>query len=134
MSTGDAKRSQSAIAFSVLKKQGETSKQISNERAREEIEGTNPTVIISQVSTATITNETVDQNQNFLTASSTLGQKHNTDGLAIKLNRLKEKSARYVSHKDLLSQCIKSKFVLKGLELTHERTIGNFDQEFIDKQ
>ena len=47
--------------------------------------------------------------------------------------KLKENSARYVSHKDFLSQCIKSKLVPKGLELTLEPTIGNFDQEFIDK-
>ena len=46
---------------------------------------------------------------------------------------MKENSARYVSHKDFLSQCIKSKLVPKGLELTLELTIGHFDQEFIDK-
>ena len=37
------------------------------------------------------------------------------------------------SLKDFLFQYIKSKLVLKGLELTLEPTIGNFDQEFIDK-
>ena len=52
-----------AISFSVLKKQRKTSNQRSNKRAREETEDTNPTVIITQVSTATITNETVNQNR-----------------------------------------------------------------------
>ena len=64
----------------------ETSNQRSNKRAREEIEDTNPTVLISQVATATITDETVNQNRNVLTASPALGQKHNTDGLTNKLN------------------------------------------------
>ena len=60
---------------------------------------------------------------------------YNTDGLALKLIRLKEKSARYVSHKYFVSQCIKSKLVLKGLELTIEPTaIRNDDQDFIDNR
>ena len=65
-STGDGRRSQSAIFFSVLQEQGETSNRRSNKRAREEIEYTNSTVIVSQASTVTITDETVNQNQNFL--------------------------------------------------------------------
>ena len=68
----------------------------------------------------------------FLTASPTLGLKHNKDGLAIKLNWLKEKSARYVSHKDLLSECIKSKIFWRGLPLPFELTIGNFDQGLLN--
>ena len=51
------------ISFSILKKQRETSNQRSNKRAREETEDTNPTVIITQASTATVTNETVNQNR-----------------------------------------------------------------------
>ena len=107
----------------------ETSNQRSNKRAREEIEDTSPTVLISQASTATITDETVNQNRKFLTASPALGQKHNTDRLTTKLNRMKETSARYVSKRDFLSQCIKIKLVPKGLELTLGLTIGNFDQD-----
>ena len=86
MSTWDPRRSQSEVIFSVLKKQGETSNQRSNKRAGEETADTNPTGIISQASTVTITNEIVDKNRNLLTASPASGQKHNTDGLAIKLN------------------------------------------------
>ena len=70
------------------------------------------------------------RSQNFLTASPITI--HNTDGLALKFNHLKEKSARYVSHKDFISQCIKSKLVPKGLQLTLESAIGNYDQDFID--
>ena len=60
-----------AISFSVLKKQRKTLNQRSNKRAREETEDTNPTVIITQVSTATITNETVNQNRKKLIVNTT---------------------------------------------------------------
>ena len=55
-------------------------------------------------------------NPNFLTAKPP--RTHNTDILAIELNRLREKSARYNSHKDFLSRCIQEKLVPKGLELS----------------
>ena len=73
MSSGGARHSQLTIVFSALGKQGETSNQRSFKWAKEEIEDTNPTVIITQASTATITNETVNQNLNCLTVPN-LGQ------------------------------------------------------------
>ena len=73
MSSGGARHSQLTIVFGALRKRGETSNQRSFKRAKEEIEDTNPTVIITQASTATITNETVNQNLNCLTVP-TLGQ------------------------------------------------------------
>ena len=61
MTQGDARRSQSAISFSFAKKQGETSNERAKKRARhEETEDSNPTVIVSQPSTATITEESVN--------------------------------------------------------------------------
>ena len=45
---------------------------------------------------------------------------------------MKEKSAGYTSQKDFLSQCINRKLVPKGLELTLEPTIGNYNKSFID--
>ena len=47
--------------------------------------------------------------------------------------RERERSAKYVSCKYFLSQCIKNKLVPKSLELALERKIGDFDQEFICK-
>ena len=44
----------------------------------------------------------------------------------------KGKLARYASHKDFLSHCIKNCLIPKGLKLELEPTIDNFDQEFID--
>ena len=40
--------------------------------------------------------------------------------------------ARYNSHRDFLSKCIQENLVSKGIEITVEPTIGNFDQEFVD--
>ena len=47
-----------AISFNLLKKQVETSNQRSNKRARQKIEDTKPTAVISQATTGTINNET----------------------------------------------------------------------------
>ena len=57
---------------------------------------------------------------------------HDTDGLEVTLNHLKEKSYRYNSHKDFLFRCTDKKIVLIGLELNLEATFGNYDQGFID--
>ena len=45
---------------------------------------------------------------------------------------MKNKNARYQSHREFLSQCIESKLIPKGLKLELEPTIGNHDQEFFD--
>ena len=45
---------------------------------------------------------------------------------------MREKSTRYNSHKDIPSRFIQEKLVPKGLELSLEPAIGNYDQEFID--
>ena len=47
-------------------------------------------------------------------------------------NRLKEKHARYRSHKEFLTCCISEKLVPKGLKLELEPTIGNHNQELLD--
>ena len=77
-------------------------------------------------STSTIIHKEDNNNLNVLTAPP---QNHNTDELTIKLKCLKEKSARYNSQIYFLSKCIKQNLVLKGLEITPEPTIGNFDQD-----
>ena len=109
-----------------------SSSQHSNKKQREEIEVWNPAVIVSQASTVTITKEIVNTNPNLLTPFPTQTYHHNTDSLSIKLNRLKEKSARYTLHKGFPSQCLNKKLNGKCLGLTLEPTIGNYDQRFID--
>ena len=130
MSTAEAKCSQSAIFFNVVKKHGDISNQRPGKRLRGGIEDLTPEILVSQASASTITSESDNTNPNLLTATAPRTQ--NTDALAIKLNRLCKKSARYNSHKDFLSHCIQVKLVPKGLELSLEPTIGNYDQECID--
>ena len=104
---------------------------ISNKRAREEIEDTSPTLLVNQASTSTITEEPITVNANYLSPRAD-NKNQNSDELALKLNRLKDKSARYVSHEEFLTCCIENKLIPKGLELSLEPTIGNSYQEFID--
>ena len=72
----------------------------------------------------------MNEDQNFL-ITPIFAERHK-EQQAIKLNRLKDKNARYQSHREFLSQCIESKLIPKGLKLELERTIGNRDQEFLD--
>ena len=92
-----------------------------------------PEILVSQASASTVqvTMKCEGDNTNpNLTARP--ARTDNTDALAIKLNRLWAKLARCKSHKDFLSCCIQEKLVPKGLEISLEPTIGNYDQEFFD--
>ena len=130
MSTGEARRSQSAISFNIVKKHGKISNKRPGKRLGGDIEDLTIEILVSQASTSTITDESDNTNPYLLTARPP--RSNNNDALAIKLNRLREKSARYNSHKDFLSRCIQEKLVREGLELSLEPKIGNYDQEFID--
>ena len=94
------------------------------------MEDLTPEILVSQASTSTITDEGDNTNPNLLRTRPT--RTHNTDALAIKLNSLRKKSARYNSHKDFLFRCIQGKLVPKGLELTLEPTIGYYCQQLIN--
>ena len=59
-------------------------------------------------------------------------KERNTTYLAIKLNRLKDKQARFVPHKESLTCCVAEELVRKRLEVRLEPTLGNYDQEFLD--
>ena len=61
MSSGDARRSQSAISFNVIKKQGETSTQRSIKRLREDTEHLTPEILISNSSSSTVIQESIIQ-------------------------------------------------------------------------
>ena len=132
MSSGDARRSQLTISFDVVKKQWETLTQRSTKRLREDTEHLTPEILISNSSTSTIIQEEDNINSKEVLSTEALPQNHNADGLALKINYLKEKSPRYNSHRDFLSKCIQQNFVPKGLEITLELTIESFDQDFFD--
>ena len=130
MSTGEARRSQSVISYNVVKKHGEISNQRPGKRLRGDIEDLPPEILVSQASTSIKTDEGDNANPNLITTRPT--RTHNTDALAIKLNPLSKKSARYNFHKDFLSHCIQERLLPKGLDFIVEPTVGNYDQEFIE--
>ena len=128
--TGDTRRSHSATFFTSSRKQGEDSNPKPNKRFREE--ETNPSILVSGASTDTLIEEPTSINTSYLQPSTPTHTYINKEQVAVKLNRLKDKSARYESHKEFLSNCIQSKLIPKGLKLELEPTIGNYDQEFLD--
>ena len=127
MSTGDTIQSQSATFFNLKRKQGEEENQRLAKRKHEDF---TPTILVEQTPTSTLIEE------NELTETPFSGFTSSTDKQkekkALKLNRLKDKSIRYESHKDFLNRCLAEKLVPKGLRLELEPTIRNYDQEFVD--
>ena len=128
MSTGDTRHSQSAIFFNNKSKQGE---ETSNKTSKRKCEEQTPNILVEQASTCTLVNE--DTNQMTSSLQQTPATNKNKEQVALKLNRLKDKVTRYESRKDFLTRCIAEKLIPKGLKLELEPTIGNFDQEFVDK-
>ena len=83
--------------------------------------------MVSGPSTTTLIKEPLIEN-----SKQVLRKCINKEHLALKLNHLKEKAARYEPQKDFISRCIKNYLTRTGLELELEPTIGNFGQEFIE--
>ena len=82
MPTEDARRSRSMNVLSFGIKQGEFSNQRANKRQREETEDPNSAVIVSQASTATMTEKIANTNPNLLSLFSVQTYHRNTDALA----------------------------------------------------
>ena len=93
------------------RKQGEEENQRLAKRKSEEL---TPTNLVEQTSASTLTGE------NEVTETPFLGFTSSTDKqkekIALKLNRLKDKTMRYESHKDFLKRCLTEKLVPKGIE------------------
>ena len=101
MSTGDTRWSQSAIFFNPKGKQREEENQRLAKRKHEEF---TPTILVEQTSTSTLTGENEVTEMPFLGfTSSTDKQK---EKIALKLNRLKDKTIRYESHKDFFESLL----------------------------
>ena len=128
MSSGDVRRSHSASSFKVTRRTEEDINQRPN-RLHEE-DNTTPAILVDAPSTATLTEEILEVNNDLLLTENQ--KERNTTYLAIKLNRLKDKHARFVSHKEFLTHCGAEELVPKGLEVTLEPTTGNHDLEFLD--
>ena len=123
MSTGDTRRSQSAV-FSTANL-CKMKKQITGLQKRKREEQT-PNILVEEASTCTLVNE--DANQMTSSLKQTPATTNNKEQVALKINRLKDKVTSCESHKDFLTRCIAEKLIPKGLKLELEPTIGNFDQ------
>ena len=128
MSSGDVRRSHSASFFKVDRRTEEDINQ-RPKRLREE-DSTTPAVLVDAPSTATLTEEILEVNNDLLLTENQ--KERNSTYLAINLNCLKDKQARLVSHKEFLTRCVAEELVPKGLEVTLEPTTGNHVQEFLD--
>ena len=131
MSTGNTRRSESATIFDTFRKEKDSTNHGNkppSKRLREE-DG-NLAILVSEASTATLIADNLKEDQNFLITPTFAGRRKEQQ--AMKLNRLKDKNARYQSQREFLSQCIESKLIPKSLKLELEPTIGNHDQEFVD--
>ena len=119
MSSGETRRTQSAIFFNTKTKDGEEgNSRIPSKRKRDEL---TPTILVEQTSTSTLIGEEDNETSH---CSRQLGScDKNKEQIALKLNRLKDKAVRYKSHKDFLSRCINEELVPKGLELELELAI-----------
>ena len=94
MSSGDVRRSHSASFSKVIRR---TEEDI-NQRPKSLCEENNaaPAILVDVASTATLTEENLEVNNDLpLTENQKEG---NATYLAIKLNRLKDRQARFVSH------------------------------------
>ena len=123
-SKGETRPIHSATFFNPFRKDGECSKQISqppSKRQREESE--NPVILANQASTARLVEETISEEINFPVYQ--CPEKGKKEQLALKLDGLKGKNARYESHEEFLLQCIQAGLILKGLKLELDPTIGN---------
>ena len=131
MSIRDTRRSQSATIFDTFRKEKDSTNHDNKPRSKRlREEDDSPAVLVSEASTATLIADNLTEDQHLL-ITPTFAERHK-EQQSMKLNRLKDKNARYQSHRELLSQCIESKLIPKGLKLELEPTTGNHDQEFLD--
>lgn len=131
MSKREAERNQMTISFNIDRKASGKIIPRSNKRTKEEIEDTSPILFVNRASTSTTTEEPIATNANYLSPRAN-NNNQSTDKIALKLNRLEDKSVGYDPHKEFLIRCIQNKLIPKELEVSFEPTIGNCDQEFID--
>ena len=76
----------------------------------------NPLILVNQASTATLFEQTIFEGSNFL--SPPMPKERKKEWLALTLNRLMDKNARYESYKEFLLQFIQAWLIPKGLNLS----------------
>ena len=134
MSQGAARRTQSSINFGAKSQKEDNSSGVDTlhviKRPRTEMENDStaiPDVMItntdedihSSTSTSTVIEVPINNNYN------------NYD--VLKLDRLIDKSDRFESHRNFLNDCIRNKVIPVGLQINLTPTIGNNNDEFVDR-
>jgi len=135
MSSGEPRRSQSATFFNNSKKAGESANQQRPPPVKRQRENDtpHPSIAVEQPSTATLVEEPLSTDFSYLSPTPPQRRYVNKEKTALKLNRLKDKNIRFESHKEFLTNCINQQLIPNGLQLELEPTIGNHNQEFVDK-
>ena len=89
--------------------------------------------MVNQASTSTIAEEPMTVDTNYLSPGAN-NNNQNIDKLVqkLKLNWLKDKTARHVSYNKFFAGSIENTLIPKEMELSLELTTSNYDQEFID--
>ena len=107
LSKGQTRPIHSATFFNTFRKDGECSKPNSQPPSkRQQEESENPIILANQASTARLVEETINEGNKL--SSLPMSGERKKEQLALKLNRLKDKNARYESHKEFLLQCIQA--------------------------
>ena len=84
-SKGEARHSHSATFFNTFRKDGEYSKQSSQPPSKRQLEESeNPIILVNQASAATLAEETINEENNFLSPS--MFGERKTEQLMLKLN------------------------------------------------
>ena len=97
-SKAQTRRSHSATFFNIIRKDRACSKESSQPPSkRRQEENEEPIILVNQASTATLVEDIINKENNFL-STPVFGEKKK-EQLKLKLNRLKDKHARYKSHK-----------------------------------
>ena len=89
MSTGDARRSQSATIFDTFRKEKDSTNHGNKPPSKRLREDGNPAILVSEASTTTLITDNLKEDQNFLIAP-TFAEQHK-EQQAMKLNCLKDK-------------------------------------------
>ena len=109
----------------------ETSSALSSERSTETIVSLEETDFVNDSSSKEVIYTPKSNN-----TTSRIQQRNNNsdiENIAIRLNNLIDKKARYESHKLFLSKCVEEELIPEALKYSIEPSIGNRNDEFLTK-
>ena len=127
-SQGAARKAKSACNFFPVRPEGDENR--ANKRTRSDLENNDTT---SPTITVTSSRENLHATESTITVIEGPAMRTLDVHDVTKLERLVDKTDRYESHKSFLEQCIKDKIIPVGLQINLTPTIGNNDDQFVEK-